>query len=77
MKILLLVSTIAGCLISATPLFAQTAFGPSYPYPQGYEELGPTAHREFGSFDYGYYQETLRARNHVPPPARKPIDEIR
>jgi hypothetical protein len=59
MKATLLLSTLAVALVGATPSFAQSSTtGPTYPYPQGYEELGPAApaYHQFGSSDYGLYQ---------------------
>jgi hypothetical protein len=68
MRFALLLSTVG--LINVTPSFAQTAFGPTYPYPQGYEELGPSgpAARQFSSFDYG----VAHARKHTSPSSVEP-----
>ena len=72
MKVNLSLSMLAVGLIGATPSFAQSSTsGPTYPYPQGYEETGPSgsAH-SFGPSDYGFEQGRVitsgRARNHVP-----------
>jgi hypothetical protein len=65
MKTTLLLSALAVSLIGATPSFAQaTNFGPDYPYPQGYEELGPARpiYRQIGPSDYGYYQGRVGTR---------------
>ena len=75
MKTTLLLSTLAVSLIGVTASFAQTAFGPTYPYPQGYEELSPSgpAARQFGSSDYGYYNgRVTRAQKHVSPGSVEP-----
>jgi hypothetical protein len=79
MKTVLLMSAVTVSLLGATPLFAQgVIMGPTRPYDMhGYLDLGTGVHRQFGWSDYGYYQGVPRSRNHVPPPARKPIDEIR
>jgi hypothetical protein len=88
MKTTLLLSTLAaGLITAATPLFAQAAFGPPYPYPQGYQELGDfrSAHSQFGPSDYGYYQgrvntgrhQASRARNHASTKVQEGAGEIR
>jgi hypothetical protein len=53
MKTTLLLSALAVSLIGGpTSSFAQaSSFGPDYPYPQGYEELGPSGPAQFGSSD--------------------------
>jgi hypothetical protein len=69
MKTTLLLSALAVSLIGgATSSFAQaSSFGPDYPYPQGYEELGPSGPAQFGSSDYGYAQGRVRTgRVHAP-----------
>jgi hypothetical protein len=68
MKATLLLSALAVSLITAaTPSYAQAAWGPDYPYPQGYEELGPSGPAQFGSSDYGYDQGRVRTgRVHAP-----------
>jgi hypothetical protein len=69
MKTTLLLSALAVSLIGgATSSFAQaSSFGPDYPYPQGYEELGPSGPAQFGSSDYGYDQGRVRTgRVHAP-----------
>jgi hypothetical protein len=85
MKTTLLLSTLAVGLLGATSAFAQaTTSGPTYPYPQGYQEIRPGG-PAFGSSDYGYYQGRIgtdrvqapRARNRAPLSAIEPIDEIR
>jgi hypothetical protein len=70
MRTALLLSMVAVNFINVTPSFAQTAFGPTYPYPQGYEELGPSgpAARQFSSFDYG----VARTRKHASPSSIEP-----
>jgi len=52
MKTTMLMLTLGVGLIGTTPSFAQTStFGPSYPYPEGYEEVAPSGHvyGQFGS----------------------------
>jgi hypothetical protein len=56
MKATLVLLTLGLGLIGATPSFAQTSTaGPSYPYPQGYEEVAPSGHvyGQLGSSEYG------------------------
>jgi hypothetical protein len=80
MKTILLLSTLAVGLIGATSAFAQaTTSGPTYPYPQGYQETRPAA-PAFGPADFGYYQgrvQAPRARNRAPLSAVESIDEVR
>jgi hypothetical protein len=66
MKTTLLLSALAVSL-GVTSSFAQAAWGPDYPYPQGYEELGPFGSAQFGSSDYAYDQGRVRTgRVHAP-----------
>jgi hypothetical protein len=56
MKATILTLTLGLGLIGATPSFAQTSTaGPSYPYPQGYEEVAPSGHiyGQLGSSEHG------------------------
>jgi hypothetical protein len=62
MKTTVLMLTLGLCFLGTTPSFAQTStFGPSYPYPEGYEEVAPSGH-VYGQFGSPEHRSSPRNR---------------